>query len=643
MNVRLSIIVATKGRCCLNNTLKSITSQMVAGDELIVECDASGDWGATPRTQGMLQATGTHLLWIDDDDIYLPWAFETVRRIVSQHYDRPLMFQMRRGKPNFDVVWSEKRLDNCGNVSTQIFVVPNNKSKLGVWGVKYYGDYEFVTSTLAKYDPDSLVWVPEVIAEWNPERKNMKRAMFLSGHVRSVAATAAEIMKNHFDGDVFVATWDRHDFTANSSKIDVEKTFKAINPKAMRVFPYDTIVNDMKRKYTHFSKYRKCESEYKGRDGHDSFCMFYLMKQAWMLLKEHEEKTGEKYDVVVRFRPDYIFSGLPSSFIPERDTIYFPAGPGFIKPDGVTDNIFIADRETMDKMMLLPDLMDTYLLRESAPWHPEKLINYHMVSSKFKIAQIETLKYSTSDSMPPGSGSHYVDGQILHKELIFGTMVVQNDEDIIAECIKHNLKSGMDKIIVIDNGSTDSTQQIVKEFPEVVFLDILPNNGEEHSLMADVAMSMGAEWVVPISADELWDGIANLHRVPKSFNVVLANGLYEHKPTELIGEPFKCSQMPYFSLENPDLGKWGTGKFAFRPFKGVNISANRTCIENHVEGIGILNQLWLHRYPIRSYERYANKIGMSKVTCPSKHEKLINGTLREDYENGMIKITRDHA
>lgn len=163
--VRLSIIVATKGRDTLARTLSSIAPQLRPGDELIVECDDTGDVGATPRTAGMRKATGTHILFMDDDDVYTPGALETVRAALLADPARPHLFGMTSGAG-----WSlphggaEVRV---GNVSTQMFVCPNDSPRLGVWGPRRTGDHDFITSTLAHYQAGP-VWHPEVIAVWRP-------------------------------------------------------------------------------------------------------------------------------------------------------------------------------------------------------------------------------------------------------------------------------------------------------------------------------------------------------------------------------------------------------------------------------------------------------------------------------------------
>jgi hypothetical protein len=163
--VRLSIILPTSGRETLGRTLASVTPQLAPGDELILLRDASGDWGHTPRQEAMGRAKGDYLLFMDDDDIYTEGALDAVRAALAENPGRPHVFRMRRVGPANDVLPAE-RVVRLGNVSTQMMVVPNDTARLGAWGRRYEGDFDFLASTLAKYPPDSLVWRDEVITVW---------------------------------------------------------------------------------------------------------------------------------------------------------------------------------------------------------------------------------------------------------------------------------------------------------------------------------------------------------------------------------------------------------------------------------------------------------------------------------------------
>lgn len=183
MSVRLSVIVPTIGRASLVRLLDSLLPQTQAGDQvlvvgdlmtvadlmrvsrwayadgrlLVVPCRPGHDWGAHERTVGLSHATGTHLVFGDDDDVFLPGALDAIRATVD---DRPWMFRMV--DPNGAVLWQTPEVRQ-GNHGTPQFVVPNDPARLGVWGTRYEGDFDFVVSTLAHYPADALQWSPSVI------------------------------------------------------------------------------------------------------------------------------------------------------------------------------------------------------------------------------------------------------------------------------------------------------------------------------------------------------------------------------------------------------------------------------------------------------------------------------------------------
>lgn len=233
-------------------------------------------------------------------------------------------------------------------------------------------------------------------------------------------------------------------------------------------------------------------------------------------------------------------------------------------------------------------------------------------------------------------------------EKIIGTILARNEEDIIGDCIRHNLASGVTEIILTDNRSVDATREIASRFPEVTIIDEPSNEyrqGEWQNRMAEMALKRGADWVVPIDADELWDGIANLYNAAE-YGVVVAECIYEHPPTDFIVEPFSVLQMPFFTSHVRFLEGWQCGRFAFRPYAGVKISLGQDRLLNYSGRIKSSHEMCLHHYPIRSYDRYVNKVlnGVQALD-EGKHSKnvgfhwrdayreLQDGTLREKYNN----------
>lgn len=88
--------------------------------------------------------------------------------------------------------------------------------------------------------------------------------------------------------------------------------------------------------------------------------------------------------------------------------------------------------------------------------------------------------------------------------------ICRNEADVIRACILHQLKMGLDKVLVTDNGSTDGTHEELEklarrhpvEWRSEPERDFLP--GQMYTELARQAYSEGADWVVPADADEFY-------------------------------------------------------------------------------------------------------------------------------------------
>jgi len=163
VSARISVIVPTIGRETLDRALESAA----VADEVIVERNQDGDHGYAARMRGMARATGTHLAFLDDDDVYAPGAIETMRAAAC---DRPVIFRM--DDPTHGIIWKRKALD-FGNVGTPMFLVPNEPDRLGRWepyapGLKCPGgDFMFISDCAETMG--APVWREEVVAIVAPD------------------------------------------------------------------------------------------------------------------------------------------------------------------------------------------------------------------------------------------------------------------------------------------------------------------------------------------------------------------------------------------------------------------------------------------------------------------------------------------
>jgi glycosyltransferase involved in cell wall biosynthesis len=93
--------------------------------------------------------------------------------------------------------------------------------------------------------------------------------------------------------------------------------------------------------------------------------------------------------------------------------------------------------------------------------------------------------------------------------MIVAVMMVRNEADIIRINLLYHLASGIDQVLVIDNGSTDQTAAILEEFADTRRVHVFPRPGAFHQAettteFAREAFLRGAQWVLPTDADEFW-------------------------------------------------------------------------------------------------------------------------------------------
>jgi hypothetical protein len=92
---------------------------------------------------------------------------------------------------------------------------------------------------------------------------------------------------------------------------------------------------------------------------------------------------------------------------------------------------------------------------------------------------------------------------------VVGLYLVRNEVDIIETNLRHHLTTVLDEAIVVDNGSTDGTFELLAELADELPLQLGSEIGHVYqsarvTRMARYAAQQGADWVLPIDADEFW-------------------------------------------------------------------------------------------------------------------------------------------
>lgn len=116
----------------------------------------------------MPRCLGTHLWWMDDDDVATEGALAIIREKVARQPERIHIFKMQYNGKHGGILWADNHL-TMGNVGGTMAVVPNVPGKLGSWvhpGI-HCGDYHFLKQTL-ELQGGPPVFHPDIIAIIRP-------------------------------------------------------------------------------------------------------------------------------------------------------------------------------------------------------------------------------------------------------------------------------------------------------------------------------------------------------------------------------------------------------------------------------------------------------------------------------------------
>ena len=97
----------------------------------------------------------------------------------------------------------------------------------------------------------------------------------------------------------------------------------------------------------------------------------------------------------------------------------------------------------------------------------------------------------------------------MRRARVHGILMVRNSVDVLRVCVLHHLTAGLERITVVDNGSTDGTASVLARLAERVPLRYSLDPGpyrqaEVFTELSREAAREGADWVLPLGADEFW-------------------------------------------------------------------------------------------------------------------------------------------
>jgi hypothetical protein len=213
---------------------------------------------------------------------------------------------------------------------------------------------------------------------------------------------------------------------------------------------------------------------------------------------------------------------------------------------------------------------------------------------------------------------------------VIGVSMVFNEADIVAVNVRYHLALGLDAIWIVDNRSDDGTPDVLQELardPRVRWRsEPSPvRQSDVMSALAREAHAAGADWVIPIDADEFWstDGgqLRDILRTStagalraEEINFVQRRTQLRRSPAALLTMTARCPN----TYQDPHGERFCAGEISYVELQGLsklvvraapNLSLFQGC--HHVDGapgpIEDCARLRLLHAPIRSRETLDSK------------------------------------
>jgi hypothetical protein len=202
------------------------------------------------------------------------------------------------------------------------------------------------------------------------------------------------------------------------------------------------------------------------------------------------------------------------------------------------------------------------------------------------------------------------------------TLLVRDEEDVLAANFECHLSQGVDFFIVTDNLSIDGTRDIIEQYVRDGVAVCLEERNDDYSQarwvtkMARLAAARyEADWVINSDADEFWIGssangikedLASID--PRALCAVVSRSNF--LPTDEEGVGFFAERMMICERQSRNaIGELLPPKVCHRAFQDIQVDQG-----NHVvrrDGLplkGVPGALHIRHYPARSYRQFENKI-----------------------------------
>lgn len=198
------------------------------------------------------------------------------------------------------------------------------------------------------------------------------------------------------------------------------------------------------------------------------------------------------------------------------------------------------------------------------------------------------------------------------------TMPIRNEEDILDYCLEFHLNREIDHIIALNNLSDDGSVEILEKYAargNVTLLSCSQDNYDQIgwvSQMTQIAVEMGADWIIHNDADEFWwseDLKKVLNSIPTN-EYAAAVDRYNFVPVD--EHPWIKTHI-YKDLESLNtFGRRILPKVCHRPKIGLQLKTGNHKALLHgkvIQPYSISsNEIEIWHFPIRGFQQFEKKV-----------------------------------
>lgn len=234
----------------------------------------------------------------------------------------------------------------------------------------------------------------------------------------------------------------------------------------------------------------------------------------------------------------------------------------------------------------------------------------------------------------------------------FGIAMIKDEADVIVGSLCH-MADEVDHLLVLDNGSTDGTLEILAELEDQLPLTVIDDpevgyfQSRKMSALAEQAAAGGADWIVPFDADELW--FAHVDRIRFVLADVTARvayaSLFNHFPSGV--DPDDPDPFRSIVWRQPEPAQLPKVAFRWEPGAVIHQGNHGVTLPSGTSGVHLLE---IRHFPYRSAEQFVRKARNGAAAYRATDLPLTTGAHWRQYgdlldrygEEALEGVFREH-